>query len=108
MSRYDNIKDLRQVYDYNIAVLELWEHVEVYLPEDVCKEIKAFTFSDKFLDRSQREQNIREMNAGKKPTYCGFNYHNAVRLNSGDIQEIPLVERPKIPDNVKVSKKEQL
>jgi len=100
------VEKLRQTYDYNLSVLGLWETARCNLPYDVYKEIHAFTFSDKFLDKKKREENIRTMNSGRKPVYCGFNYHNAVRLNSGDIQEIPLVKRPVVPEHIKVSVKE--
>lgn len=106
MDKLDKIKIKREIWNYNVAVLELWEHVKASLPEDVYKEIKAFTFSEIFLTKEQREENIRYMDAGKRPPYCGHNYHNAVRLNSGDRQEIPLIERPIIPEHVKVSIKD--
>jgi len=106
MSKLDEIKNKREIWNYNVAVLELWEHAKTHLPEDVYKEVVAFTFSDKLLEKEHREKNIKYMDSGQQPPYSGFKYHNAVRLNSGDIQEIPLIKRPSIPECVKVKRKE--
>lgn len=98
MSKYEEIERKRAICDYNMSVLKLWEHAKQNLPEDIYNEIKAFTFSDEFLTEEQNKENAKYMGTH----YCGFNFHNAVRLNSGDLQEIPLIKRPNIPGFVKV------
>jgi hypothetical protein len=104
--KLDQLDLLFREKQYLIQVLRLWRHAEDNLDKEVYDQIRSFTFHVGFLDKGKREENIYALNMGKAAPYCGLNYHNAVRLNSGDLQEIPLIERPQIPDSMKIKTRE--
>ena len=69
--------------------------------------IQTFTFSKRFLNMDQVSENHRTIQDGKNPPYSDALYHNAVRLKSGDLAEIPLTRRPEPPAHMKVSTEEK-
>lgn len=63
-------------------------------------EVKAFSFHHKFLTDDQRKVNRRAQQrlmcgpCDERLPYNQKAYHNCVRLHTGELVEIPLVERP--------------
>lgn len=102
-TKLDQLDELLEEKKYRLNVLRLWRHAENNLDREVYNQIRSFTFCDGFLGKEKREINNVYMNAGMAAPYCGLNYHNAVRLNSGDLQEIPFIERPEIPTSIKTN-----
>lgn len=98
-TKLDQLDQLYEERQFWSKVLRLWEHAKEHLNEEQFGSVKAFTFCDKYLDKRKREHNISK---GKNAHYSGVNYHNAVRLKSGDLQEIPLIERPKMPEGMTI------
>jgi hypothetical protein len=80
--------------EFKQQVIALWEHVKEHLGEQHVRKVQSFTFREEFLSK-------REKAAGK--LFSGETHHNCVRLQSGELQEIPLIERPIIPASMKVS-----
>ncbi|MHC4299402.1 MAG: hypothetical protein ACYS7Y_19165 [Planctomycetota bacterium] len=94
---------------YNMNILLLWRHVQENLGEDVRREVKTFTFRDEFLSEEHAAENKATYRDGRfHPVYSGETHHNCVRLNSGELLEIPLFPRPQIPGHMKVDVQEKL
>lgn len=81
------IKQKQAWRDYYMAVLDLWVHAaEAGYP---ASEVKAFTFRPKLLDKRYR----------RAYTLGSYREHfNCVRLNTGELKPIPLIEKPEKPD----------
>ena len=71
------------------AVLDLWAHAaEAGYPSS---KVKAFTFRPEFLDNKQkRRYDFRRE--------TGTTRFNCVRLHTGELKPIPMIERPQKPD----------
>jgi hypothetical protein len=72
---------------YYMSVLDLWAHAaEAGYP---ASGVKAFTFATKFLDNWQK----------RSYTLGSYRKHfNCVRLHTGELQQIPMIEKPEKPD----------
>jgi hypothetical protein len=84
---------LREQQIFDMKLLHLWAWVEEkteYKPEQV----KSFTYRPEFLTKEQRKRNSRAALAHSAPGYCDKNWHNALRLRSGEIVEMPGIVRP--------------
>jgi hypothetical protein len=89
----DDLVRLNEQRMFDLRVLQLWLHVDEhteYKPEQV----KSFTFRTEFLTKEQRKRNSREALAHSAPVYCDKNWHNALRLRSGEVVEMPGIVRP--------------
>jgi hypothetical protein len=75
---------------YYMQVLDLWAHAaEAGYKAD---QIKAFSYRPEFLDRVLL-RGFSKWNREK-----GDNWHNCVRLHTGELKPIPLIERPQRPE----------
>jgi hypothetical protein len=71
-----------------MAVLDLWAHAaEAGYP---ASEVKAFTFHPLFLDNKQK----RSYTLGSYR-----NHFNCVRLHTGELKQIPMIEKREKPDD---------
>jgi hypothetical protein len=85
---------------FHVSVMRLWNGASAAgYPHPT---VKTFTFSDAFLSQEHRNENEARRKQSKPPTYSGITHHNAVRLVSGDLAEIPIVPRPEPPCHMKV------
>ena len=74
---------------YHMAGLDLWMHAhEAGYPSDT---IETFTFRPEFLDKQQTRRYTR-----KRAYRTGW--FNCVRLYTGELKPIPLIEKPEKPD----------
>ena len=73
---------------YYETVMDLWAHAaEAGYP---ASGVKAFTFRPEFLDKQAR----RGYTLGSHR-----NHFNCVRLHTGELKQIPLIEKPEQPDD---------
>jgi hypothetical protein len=79
--------------EFKQQVIALWEHVKEHLGEQYVRKVQSFTFREEFL--SKREKAVK--------LFSAETHHNCVRLQSGVLQEIPLIERPIIPATMQVT-----
>jgi hypothetical protein len=74
---------------YYMQILDLWAHAaEAGYTAD---QIKAFSFRDKFIDPKHRRRYTILREDGKQ-------WHNCVRLNTGELRPIPEIARPQRPE----------
>lgn len=100
-TKLDQLDLLLEEKKFHLEVLRLWNAAKDagYKPEYV----KTFTFSDAFLSQEARDVNIDRLNKNMNPLLSGATHHNAVRLVSGDLAEIPLMDRPLVPKHMRVT-----
>lgn len=84
---------LREQQIFDIRVLQLWAHVDEHT-EHKPEQVKSFTYRPEFLTKEQRKRNSRKALAHSAPAYCAKNWHNAIRLRSGEVVEMPGIARP--------------
>jgi hypothetical protein len=84
-----SIKQKEAWRTYYMQILDLWAHAaEAGYTAD---QIKAFSYRPKFLVRKKRRW-------GQLVNEQGDNWHNCVRLYTGELKPIPLIERPQRPE----------
>ena len=88
------VKLAQQAFD--IAVLALWAHAKQSTGH-THETIKAFTFRPEWLTKEQQKENKDAARLRKPPVYCDKNWHNALRLSSGDLIQMEGVARPVPP-----------
>lgn len=89
----DRIRERGRERDYLLDVLALWEVAKKagYNPSDV----KAFSFRPEFLSYSERRENQIQRARNQRDKYVQVDWHNCVRLNNGELKQIPRTKRPK-------------
>lgn len=95
-TRLESLERLGEERAFLLKVLGLWEHAKEagYTSE----EIRAFTFRPEWLTKEQKRENQRRASRRSAPAYCDKNWHNALRLKSGDLVKIPGIARPIPPE----------
>lgn len=85
-----------QERDYLLDVLALWGVAKQagYEPE----EVKAFSFRPEFLTFEQKKESRQHYRLHRRDKYGDSEYHNCVRLHTGELKPIPITKRPKKPD----------
>jgi hypothetical protein len=74
---------------YYMAVLDLWAHAaEAGYTAD---QIKAFSYRPEFVVGKKRRW-------GQYAQETGTTMHNCVRLHTGELKPIPLIDRPQKPE----------
>ena len=78
---------------YLIQVLRLWD-VAKEAGYD-ASEVKAFSFRPKFLNKEEKREYRRKYPMDNSLLKVAVDYHNCVRLHTGELKPIPLTKRPK-------------
>ena len=94
----DTIQMKREQQRFDLEVLALWTHLEKeteYTHEDV----RAFTYCPAFHTKEEKAEQRRCQRARVAPKYCDKNWHNAVRLRTGDLVPMPGFKRPTPPEH---------
>jgi hypothetical protein len=84
---------LREQQVFDVRLLLLWEHVQ-RLTEYKPEQVKAFTYRPEFLTKEEQKENRSAARLYRKPKYCDKNWHNAIRLRSGEVASMPGIARP--------------
>ncbi len=87
----NRIRERGSERNYLLDVLAVWDVAKKagYGPSDV----KAFSFRSEFLSLSDRRKHQKLSLCARQQ--AGADWHNCVRLNSGELKEIPLTKRPR-------------
>jgi hypothetical protein len=97
--RLDSINALRERQRFDLEVLGLWAHaLTIGKTHD---DIRTFTFRPEFLTDEEAKENKRASIRNRPPVYCSKNWHNCVRLNSGELVSMPGIKRPIPPPDTK-------
>ena len=98
----DSIERARERQAFDLAVLALWAHAEDTTGMS-WEDVKTFTFRPEFLLPEEAKANRRKANVHKPPVYCAKNWHNCLRLKSGDLISMPGISRPTPPEWLETS-----
>lgn len=93
----DRMRKANQSRDYLLQVLALWDAAQKagFDPS----EVKAFTFRTEFLSKEEKPQfALKTACTYRRPTLEASDYHNCVRLHTGELMPIPLTKKPKTVD----------
>lgn len=82
---------------FDLKVLALWAHATTATGK-TSDEIKSFTFRPEHLTPEESKRNRRMAYSNKPPVYCSKNWHNCVRLVTGDLVGMPGIKRPTPPE----------
>ena len=95
----DDLKNALAEKAFHIQVSRLW--AAAYKAGYPHEQVKAFSFVPGFLTRYETRDNRQAAKQGKNPPFSDAKYHNAVRLSSGEVVEIPLTPRPQTPPHMR-------
>jgi hypothetical protein len=89
----DSIEKARERQAFDLSVLALWAHAEDTTGMS-WEDVKTFTFRPEYLTKEQATENKRRAIRRAPPVYCAKNWHNCLRLKSGDLISMPGISRP--------------
>jgi hypothetical protein len=89
----DSIERARERQTFDLAVLALWAHAEDTTGVS-WEDVKTFTFRPEYLTKEQDRENKRLSHRHQPPAHCAKNWHNCLRLKSGDLISMPGISRP--------------
>lgn len=87
---------LNEQQAFDLRVLQLWVHAKE--TGHAAEDIRAFTFRDTYLTDTEKKENQTASRLRRPPTFCDKNWHNALRLHSGDVVTMPGIARPIPPE----------
>jgi hypothetical protein len=85
-----SIEEKQNEARYLREVLQLWDACP-YPPE----EVRAFTWRPEFQPKDKRKRRTPTNNTDWVHGYGPDDYHNCVRMKTGELKPIPLTRRPK-------------
>ncbi len=89
----DRVRERGRERNYLLDVLAVWD-VAKKAGYD-ASDVKAFSFRPEFLTASERRENQRHRTYKQRDKYVDADWHNCVRLNTGELKQIPRTKRPR-------------
>lgn len=97
METLKHLEKLEQERQYLLDCLKVWAVAKASgYSSDI---VKAFSFREEFLTKDQKKINRRASIQRRSKPYNGSNYHNCVRLKTGELKPIALVKIPIVKDH---------
>lgn len=101
-TKLESIEARLEEQKFYCKVLRLWDHLETTTGK-THKDVRSFTFRPEFLTPEEKKENDRARRKHLPPVYCDKNWHNCVRLKSGELMSMPGIARPIPPETMKSS-----